>query len=517
MNAAQSALPSREPSVYGPPPKLWTVVVYSLVVMGIALRLPTMPLTPDVEDSILFVRGVIRYSIADMRPHWPGYPVYIWLGKLMAAAVGDPIRGLHLLSAVASSLTAWPLAVVARAWALSLGASASTAGRSGWTAAALWLVTPMAWVTGGQIVSDPLGLMCGATLLALCVTGVEKGPRVWLTAAALAGVMLGVRLVNVTMLAPLIAQSWRRRAEKWGGVPVPLALILAGAAGALPWMVWSLARDPAAFVYGAGAHVGGHFTRWGESLWTDQRPLTRPLRAFRTLAVYGVGARLDDGPGRLVSMAWTAVLAMAAAVRPWRGPVSRMILLWGLPHLLYVFLGHDVEFPRYMLSAVALLCVLAALVPVRFGRAGFVMVGVTLTAITAVSAPLAVRQRQQPPVELQVADFLARRQRAAVAIVDHPGLPFFLEGPETNVLWAAVAAEEVPRWQHTWALSGREVFATAPPPQDPGGWFPVAHFCRDPLINPYLSREIWLFAPVPSASAADTPTADPSALVCGES
>jgi hypothetical protein len=460
---------------------------------------------------------VIRYSIADMRPHWPGYPVYIWLGKLMAAAVGDPIRGLHLLSAVASSLTAWPLAVVARAWALSLGAPESTAGRCGWATAVLWLVTPMAWVTGGQIVSDPLGLLCGATLLALCVTGMERGPGVWLTAAALAGIMLGVRLVNVTMLAPLVAESWRRRAEKWRGVPVPLALLLAGAVGVLPWMVWSLARDPAAFAYGAGAHVGGHFTRWGESLWTDQHPLTRPLRAFRTLAVYGVGARLHDGPGRLVSVAWTAALALAAAVRPWRGPVSRMILLWAVPHLLYVFLAHDVDFPRYSLSAVALLCVLATLGPVRFGRAGFAAVGVTLTAMTAVSAPLAVRQRQQPPVELQVADFLNGRQRAAVAIIDHPGLPFFLQGSEANVLWAAVNAEEVPSWQRTWALTGREVFATAPPPQDPGGWAPVAHFCRDPLINPYLSREIWLFAPVPSGAAADGSTAVMSAPACGES
>lgn len=502
MNAAQMALPPRETSVRGSPPNSWSVVVCGLVVMGIAVRLPTMPLTPDVDDSVFFVRGVIRYSIADMRPHWPGYPVYIWLGKLIAAAVDDPTLGLHLLSALASALTAWPLALVTRSWALSLGVPEATAGRCGWATAALWLVTPMAWVTGGQIVSDPLGLLCGATLLALCVTGADGGPGRWLAAATLAGIMLGVRLVNVTMLGPLLAASWRRRAERWRGIPAPLALLLAGAAGALPWMIWLLARDPWAFVHGAGAHVGGHFTRWGESLWTDHHPLTRPLRALRTLAVYGLGGRLTDWPGLIVSAAWTAVLAMAAAVRPWRGPVSRVVLLWGLPHLLYVFVGHDIEFPRYMLSAVALLTVLTGLVPVRFGHAGLAALAATVAAMMAVSAPLALRQHHQPPTEVRVARFLALRRHPAIAIVDHPGLPFYLEGTEGDVVWAAAAAEEIPRWQQTWAGAGREVFATAPPPQDPGGWVPVAHFCRDPLINPYLSREIWLFAPVSVEPAA---------------
>jgi hypothetical protein len=134
----------------------------------------------------------------------------------------------------------------------------------------------------------------------------------------------------------------------------------------------------------------------------------------------------------------------------------------------------------------------------RFGRAGVAAVAAAVATMTAVSLPLAVRQRHQPPVELRVAGFLASRPRAAVAIVDHPGLPFFLEGMDANLVWAVTPAEDVPHWHDAWASAGREVFATAPPPQDPSGWRPVAHFCRDPLINPYLSREIWLFAPVSS-------------------
>jgi hypothetical protein len=452
----------------------------------------------------LFVRGVIRHSIAEMRPHWPGYPVYIWLGKLVTLAVGDPVLALHLLSVVACALTAWPLAYVARSWAISLGASPSTADGCGWSAAALWLVSPMAWVTGGQIVSDPLGLLFGAAILGLCVAAEREGPGAWIAAAALAGVMLGVRIVNVTMFGPFVVQCWRWRGQRWRGVPAPLVLLAAGLAGVLPWLVWLLARDPSALLYGARAHVAGHFRQWGESLWTDAHPATRPLRALGTLAVYGLGARWSDVLGCVVLASWAALLAMAAAGRPWHGPVSRLVALWAFPHLLYVFVAHDMNFPRYMLSAVALLSVVGGLAPMRRGGAGFVAVAVAAAAMAAVSIPLAVRQRHQPPVEIRVASFLAGRH-AALAVIDQPDLPFFLEGADVDIAWAVTTADEVPRWAETWTRAGREVFTTAPPPLDASGWIPVRHFCRDPLIHPYLSPDLWLFAPVSSALARAGP------------
>jgi len=479
--------------------KAWRAVLCGLVVIGIALRLATLPLAPDVEDSVLFVRAVMRHSIAEMRPHWPGYPVYVWLGKLLTAVTGDPILALHLLSAVASALTAWPLALVTRSWAASLEAKDTAARWCGWATAALWLVTPMAWVNGVQIVSDPLGLLCGAALLALCVAGERKGMGPWIAAALLGGLMVGVRLVNVTMLGPLVAECWRRRGERWRGRPVPLVLLAAGVAGVLPWLVWLGVRDSGALLHGAGAHVGGHFQRWGESLWTDRHPVTRPFRALRTLAVYGLGAGRSGWLAVVVSAAWLTILAMSAARGRWHSPVSRLVGLWALPHLLYVFVAHDIEYPRYTLSAVAVLSLVGGLAPLRFGRAGRAAVIVAVVAMATVSGHLAILQRRQPPVEIRAARFLAGRSQAAVVAVEHPALPFFLQAADAGIVSVEAKSEEALRWEATWAAEGREVFATEPPPQDPGGWVPVAHFCRDPRINPYLSQELWLFAPASSA------------------
>ncbi|HET6898835.1 MAG TPA: hypothetical protein VFK70_10825, partial [Vicinamibacteria bacterium] len=69
---------------------------------------------------------------------------------------------------------------------------------------------------------------------------------------------------------------------------------------------------------------------------------------------------------------------------------------------------------------------------------------------------------------------------------------------EADVVAVEGAAADAPRWQEAWAAEGRSAFTTDPPPQDPAGWVPVAHFCRDRRINGYLSQEIWLFAPATS-------------------
>jgi hypothetical protein len=432
------------------------------------------------------------------------------MGKLVQVVVRDPTRALHLVSAAASALAAWPLGWVARAWAASVGAQTRRATEAGCATAALWTVTPMAWVTGGQIVSDPLGLLCGATVLALCIQGERSGPRSWMAAAALAGVLVGVRVVDATMLAPIAWKAWRARRERWWSWPAPLALLAGLLAGALPWALWLVAREGVVLVGRGEYHVQGHFQRWGHSTLTDPHPLTRPLRALRTFTVYGLGMGLapDAWPRLAVTGAWLAVFVAAVRSR-WRSPVARLVMLWGTPQVLYLVLAHDVDYPRYLMPAVAMACLTAGLAVTRAGRVGAVAVALAVGAMLAVSLPLADQKRREPPVMYAAARFLARQPRAAVVVADMPSLPLFLSEEAPGVAWLAAPASEIARWQARWEAEGRTVFATAPPAPDPTGWRPVAHYCQDPLLNPRPPRELWLFAPAPAADATPPPA-------CGE-
>lgn len=481
----------------------WQLGLAALGAAGVTARLWTLPQVPDVDDSFLFVKGVERFSIAETRPHWPGYPVYIWVGKMANAVVGDPVLGLHLLSGLASVLLAWPLAFLTRMWARSLGASEERAVWAGWAAAALWLASPMSWVTGSQIVSDPLGLQFGLVMLALCVRGrVVDSAAAWCGAAIVAGLMVGVRLVNLTMLGPLVWVSWTRRHERWFRMPAPAALLGALLAGVLPWLGWTLWREPAAFVSQGEFHLTGHFTRWGHSLATDVEGWSRPGRALKTLVIYGLGAGMPS-MGMLhvvVGLAWMSSLTIAVRRRPWQSRVAHLVALWAVPHLAYVFVAHDVAYPRYMFSAVALLCLVAGLAALSRGITSAVVLILSVVSMVVVSEPLAMRQRQQWPVEYRVARFIADRPRAALAVVDAPDLPFYVGAVAPEVEWVITPPEQIARWLARWKEENRPVFATATPP-DPTGWRPVAHFCRDPLINPRQGHDLWLFAPASTIAA----------------
>jgi 4-amino-4-deoxy-L-arabinose transferase-like glycosyltransferase len=67
-------------------------------------RLFTLPQTPWELDELLFTRGVIEFDPQDSRPHPPGYPLLIGLGKLVHLFVDDPWSSLVVLSVIATVL-----------------------------------------------------------------------------------------------------------------------------------------------------------------------------------------------------------------------------------------------------------------------------------------------------------------------------------------------------------------------------------------------------------------------------
>ena len=68
------------------------------LVVGLA-HVPFVATSLEDIDSVNFALGVRDFYVADHRPHPPGYPVYIGLGKVMAGVVGG-LPGAGLASAV---------------------------------------------------------------------------------------------------------------------------------------------------------------------------------------------------------------------------------------------------------------------------------------------------------------------------------------------------------------------------------------------------------------------------------
>ena len=151
------------------------LILAGLVVLFLAGHLPFLITAPTDIDEANFVLGVRRFDVAAHRPHPPGYPVFIALGKLarpISALVGPaPLefggvaaiesRALAFSAALLGALAIVPLIVFFRA----LEDSADVA----LAAAAVTAATPLYWFTAGRPLSDAPGLAAVALVGALLV------------------------------------------------------------------------------------------------------------------------------------------------------------------------------------------------------------------------------------------------------------------------------------------------------------------------------------------------------------
>ena len=94
--------------------RLYLLALLQLAWLGWLL---TFPVALDSDDALNFAHGVVRFSVLEFSPHFPGYPAFIWLARLINLAVDEPARAVQWASLLGSSLLA-PLAasLAVRLW-----------------------------------------------------------------------------------------------------------------------------------------------------------------------------------------------------------------------------------------------------------------------------------------------------------------------------------------------------------------------------------------------------------------
>ncbi|WP_323955313.1 hypothetical protein [Aeromonas caviae] len=204
----------------------------------------TFPVALDSDDALNFAHGVVRFSVLEFSPHFPGYPAFIWLARLINLAVDEPARAVQWASLLGSSLLA-PLAA--------------------FLAARLWqrpsLLAPV-WLLVLALPLTPT----------LALSGLSDGPALaaWLGALlalqqrkiALAGLLLGLMLALrpsyfVLALLPL----WLGMAQQGNRVRFVLPIALVGLISLL--FVWQ--ADGWAYFAEGRRFTDGHFTLWGNT------------------------------------------------------------------------------------------------------------------------------------------------------------------------------------------------------------------------------------------------------------
>lgn len=324
----------------------------------------------DDGDAALFVAGVERFDPTQNRPHSPGYPVYILLGKLATWLTGDPFQGLRLLSALATGLAVAMLPALFR--------SIGLARRPAWALASLTTVLPCFWLTGAKVLTD----MPGFAAYLACAIVLLRRPEAGLGAGFLAGLLAGIRPHFLLALAPLLLG--RRPLARVAGLVIGAGVWIAGTATVI---------GASAAMSSASRQIGMRFERPGVSLFSPGEQVGPRLKhhAYElmhdALGVTPLPTRLIAGAILLWTL-WTVLRAPRLAAA--RGLVVGAVI-YGV--FVFAYLPAD---PRYVLVAAPALVLLGTRGDWRVAAA------LALAVLPATIGRAALLRVQPPPVQVAI-------------------------------------------------------------------------------------------------------------------
>lgn len=359
------------------------VATLCLAVMVLCSRYQTRAQLPDDYDSLGFVGGITQYSMADLKPHFPGYPVYLFSCKVMNLVLHDSLAAATLISVFAAGLCA----VI-----LGLFGMSDSRGSIGFMSVSFFLVSSLSCLLGGAALSESLALL-------LVLLAVFSQYKKWPILGAIAiGLMLGVRLSYFPIALSWLFELWRdqklqQRKMALGALALSLLLWL------LPWLL--VVGKPVLRL--AITHLHGHFTLWGGTLYTDVNRSARLMHALLSLCS---GAFAPDRRILLV-VGLSAALLLWLERRRLSCDLALHFTIWTLPYAVWVLVGQNVvEQPRHLLPLIA-----ALLLAMGFLFSSRPWLGLPLCALIGWGASEAVwAQRHVLPLPLQMLTFLENHQ-----------------------------------------------------------------------------------------------------------
>lgn len=201
----------------------------ALALLTVLSRLPYRARILYNWDAVQFALALGEFDVAKHQPHPPGYILYVALGKLVNAWLGDPTAAYVALAVAFSGLTSFTVYMLAR---VVYGRATALA------SAALLAVSPLSWFYG-SVGLTYAGEALMASVVAYFAYRALQGSETdaWLAAGYL-GLAGGMRQSILVLLFPL----WL--GAVLGGRARPRTLVVGGlvlAAAVLAWfvpMIW---------------------------------------------------------------------------------------------------------------------------------------------------------------------------------------------------------------------------------------------------------------------------------------
>lgn len=386
-----------------------------------------MASTPGGWDDVDFALGIREYDLWEMQPHFPGYPVYMIVARLVFGWWNvNAITALSWFSAVSSALSVGFLYYIV-VWV------------SGWKIAAavclLWCVDPLSWVLGTQPLSDSFGCLLVLAMLSFALSAADDHRTIrgrtlsLLVCGIMLGLLLGVRLSYVPFAIVLLWAGYRYGIDtgRWWKV-IQSALVTCLTMGLWLYALIRQAGSLDGLWRLSVSFTAGHFSDWGGAYqegeafwgrlwyWLSRQFLAAGLGtpwphqswAGYVVLVMLLFACLGAGK-RLLDLSWR---------RFWDRSFG-FIIAWSVPYTVWAFFAQNIDKPRHILPLIPLLLWFIVLGLRRFHRAftGFIALVVLTMSMLAVGFAQVADQRSLASPMDQLALYLSTQNLQQSGIV----------------------------------------------------------------------------------------------------
>jgi hypothetical protein len=256
------------------------IVHLGLVLMTALSRIPFHSRILYHWDSVNFANGLRHFDVLAEHPQPPGYIVYVWLGRMMMALVGETNKALVWISIIASALAVVMLYRLGRTmWSP----------RVGLMAALFLAASPLFWFYGQIALPHTLDTLLTLTSLWM-LYHVRQGREKMLWPAVLTLAFAGgVRQQTLVFLLPVaLYATWRVNRRH---------LAVAGAMGLVACLFWLIP-----LLAGAGG-LGAYLTKMDEYgarfnsatsvlMGAGWAGITYNVRRLLPYTLYGLGLEL---------------------------------------------------------------------------------------------------------------------------------------------------------------------------------------------------------------------------------
>ncbi len=324
-----------------------------LLVLGLTSRVLFAGRCLGEWDEVDFALALRDYDMVAQQPHFPGYPVYVWLSWVSTSLVKDEVYASSLISALFGGMAVLPFYYLA----LSMFTR-----RIAVLAALFFLTNPACWLYSERPLSEATALFF--LLLSLHLLFLGMGRPVYqltpLLGALFMGVTLGARLDYLPFLSGLFYLLTYNYCEyKIYGIFCILGAFVLGV------MVWFIP-----FVNTVGSDVllhqaldftRGHFSDWGGSIATTPNPVIRLGHLLWDMFPAGLGFWWIDLSCTLFIPSLCLLYGLYAFLKgDEHSRQRRFIFVIFFPYLVWIFFAQNVEKPRHVLPLIPLLLVAAS-------------------------------------------------------------------------------------------------------------------------------------------------------------